>query len=62
MEQLQLYTNTTTYTIKDIFWVVARLLQPRIIGCGNRCQVCELNRVKSVVSNTVNPSLDPFNI
>jgi len=29
---------------------------------GNRCLVCELNRVKFVVSNTVNPSLDPFNV
>lgn len=31
-------------------------------SAGNRCQVCELNRIKCVVSNTVNPSLDPFNI
>jgi len=57
---VEIYIRPSTYTTKDIFWVVDYFSQGPL--AGNRCQVCELNRVKCVVSNTVNPSLDPFNI
>jgi len=55
-ETLNCHTNEVVafiYVYDKRYILGNRLLQPRTLA-GNRCQVCELNRVKWVISNSVN--------